>query len=657
MKILKYIILFLLLFFNLSFAATIDELYKSLIALDQNSQVGRTSYTAIGDKFYKIYSNNPNGVRADEAVMGAARAYRRAYEKFRMHIDFDRAQSYYRIVQGAYTTVTARKAYLESADLFAAKKDTASAKFVMNKLIAKYPKSKEAAEAKNKIAKLSTPNNASVITKLPDNSSEKKPTFVAESNIAKKKEKDNSTTNPTVNMTDSPGEVVDESNIVVDPKKVVTVHGVRYFSDKNKEYSRIVVDLSGNVNYKSHWLRADKALHKPPRLTIDVENSNLNPQSPKNVKIRDGLLSAVRLGYHAEDKRTRIVLDSENIQDFAIFQMPNPSRLIIDVFSAKRTEGAKRPTIITPMPDNATQVAANDKNKQEQEKDKKSESPKDDKNLKGKDDSKKNDKEPKAKEDKPKDNKAEVAKKDNEKLSPYKPDGSAGGMTLGAALGLKIKTIVLDPGHGGKDPGASYYNLKEKDIVLEVSKYLYQYLKQDPSLKVYLTRNRDIFIPLEERTAIANKLKADLFISVHVNAAKRKEASGVETFVFNVTNDRGALEVAAFENQATTKSISDLQGILKDILKYSKLEESLSLAGSVQQKLAGNLKVTKAQNLGVKQAPFYVLVGATMPAILVEMGFLSNKAEADKLATSQYRKKVAEGIYHGIKEYIDRYNY
>jgi N-acetylmuramoyl-L-alanine amidase len=237
-----------------------------------------------------------------------------------------------------------------------------------------------------------------------------------------------------------------------------------------------------------------------------------------------------------------------------------------------------------------------------------------------------------------------------------RPPSTTGGPTLASAFGLKVRTIVIDPGHGGKDPGCNYSGLKEKDIVLDIAKELRTLLQKDKSLKVYLTREKDVYLPLEERTAIANKYKADLFISIHINAAPNKSASGIETYVLNVTNDASALEVAAFENKATTKSISDLQGILKDLMLNSKLEESLNLAYAVQKNLASALKLTKAQNLGVKQAPFYVLVGAQMPSILIEAGFLSNKKDAEKLSSSAYRKSIAASIHKGVLEYSAKYN-
>lgn len=609
-KLSFFAICYLIFAINFVYAGQIDDIYKDLTLLDKTAQIGRKSYTILGDKFYKIYSENPSGKYADEALLGAARAYRRAFERFNMQIDLDKSLNYYRMLQGAFSSNAARRAYLESADVFLARKDSTSAKFTLNKLIQKYPNSAESKEAEKKLASLNT-SNRSTITKPSTTNTNTVSNDNKQNNI---QEQQVTTNNVVKNLAEKDNSeivsvVAGKTSGATASGQTVNVHGIRYFSDQ--DYTRIVVDLSNNAEYSSHWLKADTALHKPPRLTLDINNSVLDNNVAKNLTIKDGLLSGVRLGYHPQEKRTRVVLDSENVKDFTVFQMSNPSRIVIDVFSEERKEKEKTPII-----------TASNTNKQSSQQ---------------------------------VDNKQSNAHQ-NTTVKTKKPDDLPKDITLGAALGLKIKTIVIDAGHGGKDPGAVYNGLKEKDIVLEISKYLYEYLKADKDLNIHLTRSTDIFIPLEERTAIANKLKADIFVSIHANAAKNKAASGLETFVFNVTNDRAALEVAALENQATTKSISDLQGILKDILKYSKLEESVSLAGSVQNNLVKNINATQKQNLGVKQAPFYVLVGATMPAILVETGFLSNDSDATKLKSVAYRKKVAKGIYDGIKEYISKYN-
>ena len=227
-------------------------------------------------------------------------------------------------------------------------------------------------------------------------------------------------------------------------------------------------------------------------------------------------------------------------------------------------------------------------------------------------------------------------------------------MTLAAALGLGIKRIVIDPGHGGKDPGAIWRGLKEKDITLDVAKRLAVQLKKRLGCKVYLTRTTDKFIPLEARTAFANTKDADLFISLHVNAAPSHRLNGVETYFLNLASDEESMRVAARENATTKRSISDLQVILNDLMLNSKINESNHLARDLHKGLLKTLrKRYKVRDLKVKQAPFYVLIGARMPAVLVEMGFITNQTEHRRLTGSRYRSAVAEGVAKGVVDYAE----
>jgi N-acetylmuramoyl-L-alanine amidase len=228
-------------------------------------------------------------------------------------------------------------------------------------------------------------------------------------------------------------------------------------------------------------------------------------------------------------------------------------------------------------------------------------------------------------------------------------------VSLARQLGLNVKTIVIDPGHGGKDPGChTRGNVSEKNIVLSVARILAKKLEEKIGCKVFLTRDRDTFLPLERRTAIANMKKADLFISLHTNAHKNKKIRGLETYFLNMATDERAVMVAARENATSEKNISDLQAILNDLMLNTKIHESSRLAYAVQKGMMSKLSRTNRQvrNLGVKQAPFYVLIGAQMPAILVETGFLTNYAERKRLLNKEYQKKVAEGICNGIDAYI-----
>jgi len=226
--------------------------------------------------------------------------------------------------------------------------------------------------------------------------------------------------------------------------------------------------------------------------------------------------------------------------------------------------------------------------------------------------------------------------------------------SLARQLGLGIRRIVIDPGHGGKDPGTVGPNgLKEKDIVLKVAKFLARELrKRLPSCEVILTRDRDVFIPLEERTAIANSKNGDLFLSIHVNAAPTKAARGIETYILDLATSEDAMRVAAQENAVSAKNISDLQAILMDLMQNTKVNESVKLAEKVQEAMINGLKKRyPVHDLGVKRAPFIVLVGAQMPAILTEIGFLSHPEESKRLASDRYLEQVAVHLAGGVSRY------
>ena len=219
---------------------------------------------------------------------------------------------------------------------------------------------------------------------------------------------------------------------------------------------------------------------------------------------------------------------------------------------------------------------------------------------------------------------------------------------------MASQTIVIDPGHGGKDPGArGRSGLMEKDIVLDVGLRLRRLIEERLGLNVIMTRETDVFIPLEERTAIANTKGADLFVSVHANASRREGAKGVETYLLGRATDRDAMATAERENSASEKSLNTLQLILTDLMNTSKKEESLRLAYYVQENMIGHLETRyKVTDLGVKRAPFYVLVNARMPSILAEISFISNREEEKLLSDGEHRQEIAEAILKGIKKYI-----
>ncbi len=236
---------------------------------------------------------------------------------------------------------------------------------------------------------------------------------------------------------------------------------------------------------------------------------------------------------------------------------------------------------------------------------------------------------------------------------PAKPAKS--GYSMARQLGLGVKTIVIDPGHGGSDPGClNSSGQREKDTALDISLRLKELLKANPDLRVILIRETDIHVPLENRTVIANQNKADLFISIHVNSFRKKDRRGVETFYLNFSPDPGVNELAARENATTTKTIGEMEKIIKKILQNSKIIESKELAQKIQENLVKYLsrKYADIKNLGTKGGPFWVLIGSEMPSVLVEVSHLSNPQEAQRLKNGAYRQQVAQGIYEGIAAYI-----
>jgi N-acetylmuramoyl-L-alanine amidase len=242
-----------------------------------------------------------------------------------------------------------------------------------------------------------------------------------------------------------------------------------------------------------------------------------------------------------------------------------------------------------------------------------------------------------------------------EKVSqPAKPSNS--GYSVARQLGLGIQRVVIDPGHGGKDPGCiGKKGSREKDVVLDVSIRLKQLMTTNTNLDVIMTRESDIFIPVENRPVIANQKQSDLFISIHANSNPRKNRSGVQTFFLNFSSDPSVIETAARENATSSKNISDMRGILRKIVRNVKIEESQALAEKIQNNLLKHLQKSyrDVKDLGVKGGPFWVLIGGEMPSILVEISHLSNRKEESRLKSNQYRQQIAQGIFKGILEYIN----
>jgi N-acetylmuramoyl-L-alanine amidase len=229
----------------------------------------------------------------------------------------------------------------------------------------------------------------------------------------------------------------------------------------------------------------------------------------------------------------------------------------------------------------------------------------------------------------------------------------SGGYSIARQLGLNVSRIVIDPGHGGHDPGAQGKDVAEAELVLDVALRLEALLRKIPGVEVILTRRTDEFIALPERTAIANREGADLFLSIHANASPHPSARGIETYFLNFANNLSAAAVAARENAASAQAMGALPDFVKAIALNNKVDESREFAGEVQHALFARLRGPNRnlRDLGVKQAPFVVLIGAAMPSALAEISFVTNPQEAKLLRSSAYRQRIAEALLQGIKKY------
>jgi N-acetylmuramoyl-L-alanine amidase len=381
---------------------------------------------------------------------------------------------------------------------------------------------------------------------------------------------------------------------------LATLSEVRYWS--NEDYTRVVLQLDREVQFHK------EVLSGPDRIYFDLEGTRVDPSMVNHVYEVNGLfIRQIRLAENRPNV-TRVVLDFDRINQHTVFALYDPFRIVIDTRGEPRTEvasaAAPAETGAAPTADPGTPEPA---------------------------------------------------------VGPESGDIVAasptiqGSWTLTRALGLKVGRVVIDPGHGGKDTGTvGRGGLKEKDLVLAVSLKLRDLLEQRLGVEVVLTRDDDRFIPLEERTAIANQKGADLFISIHANASRNRKAFGIETYVLDFATSDAEIEVASRENAGSQKNIRELEDLLRKIARVDYNRESRDLAHTVQKELVAGLSTDSREqrDRGIKQAPFIVLIGSNMPSILTEIGFISNPADEKLLMTAAGQERVAEALYRGIEAYF-----
>jgi N-acetylmuramoyl-L-alanine amidase len=385
---------------------------------------------------------------------------------------------------------------------------------------------------------------------------------------------------------------------------------------------RVSIELDAESIYRH------EQLERPRRVFFDLKGARTTaPLQDAVLKFDDDVVREIRLGRHPQNT-TRVVMDMEAVEAYSVFTLYNPFRLVIDF---KRAASAAKPAapaattgLTAALP--GTRVPAV--------------SPVvDEKPI------------PAAKEPVPLVSRPAAAPAT---VSPTSPAANSNGQfSLARQLGLGISRIVLDAGHGGHDPGARGNGMNEAELVLDVTLRLRDLLEKQPGIEVTLTRDSDEFIQLEERTAIANRTGADLFLSIHANASRNAQARGVETYFLNFASNPEAEAVAARENSASGKTMHSLPEMVRAIALNNKIDESRDFADMVQKSMVRRLssKNRTPRDLGVKQAPFVVLIGAGMPSVLAEISFITNKQDGTLLKTGAYRQQIAESLFDAIVRY------
>jgi N-acetylmuramoyl-L-alanine amidase len=399
---------------------------------------------------------------------------------------------------------------------------------------------------------------------------------------------------------------------------LVTIRDIRRTPLPNG--ARVSIEMDGESLFRA------ERLESPRRVFFDLPNTRtVVSLQDATIRVGDGIVNEIRFGRHPNNT-TRIVMELDGADSYSVFTLYNPFRLVVDL----RLPGAPAP----PAPIGAAVPAA-----------------------------------PVARPSTGTSGRAQqpdavaatasapvplVARPAPALVSPTPPAANANGrFSIARQLGLGVYRIVLDAGHGGHDPGARAHGISEAELVLDVTLRLRALLEKQPGFEVTLTRDKDVFVPLEERTAIANRQDADLFLSIHANASRNPNAHGIETYFLNFASNPDAAAVAARENASSGRAMHHLPEIVRAIALNNKIDESRDFATMIQTAMVRRLSARNkdVRDLGVKQAPFVVLIGATMPSVLAEISFVTHRQEAALLKTPAYRQHIAEALLDGILRY------
>ena len=618
-------------------AKAYENALKLRAALEARRPQARSykDYAKVTRAFDLVYRTDPGYTKTPVAIAAEAALYQEMGHVFQNPRYFESAIATYEFLSDQYGgAAVSRDALLTVGDIYRVDlKDSQGAAKAYTDYLTRYPYAENAAEARVRLKEMN--HHEAVQASQAAEAAESPP---AETRAAESSE--------TVENAPASGESA------LPGGRLLAVNDVRYWEGPN--YVRIVISVEDEAKYES------VRLGHPDRIVFDLPGTRLTQAlKGKSFPIGNGFLRDVRLAQFKPEV-SRIVLDVAKLDDYSVFTLPNPFRLIIDVRGpaqpllalstdhqppASAPESRSVAASAQPMSStsDAGQIGTSNRVMS-------SGSP--------------------AMTEATADSTAEVAPSSTDRgagdsgstpgnLAPERSQPlaqtSSGSNTLTRALGLKIARIVIDPGHGGHDTGTiGPEGLEEKNVVLDVGLRLRKLIQQRMGSEVIMTRSDDTFIPLEERTAIANQRGADLFISIHANASRDPSARGIEVYYLNFTSDPNSLEVAARENATSQESVYQLQSLIKKIALTEKIQESSEFARQVDQSLEAAEARTgnEPPDRGLKKAPFVVLIGANMPSILAEISFLTNPRDERLLGESNYRQQIAEGLYRGIARYV-----
>ncbi len=667
------------------------------------SQRSRQDYKRVTEAYRQVYYTGPTFARCDEAVVNVADFLAESGRAFNDPKLLRAAIGQYEFLRKEYPGSKFRvDALFAVGEIYKDDLgDPDKAKDAFDEFLKRYPRSHRASEARKELAEVDHParKNAKKDAPVPVRDLVLGPMSPARQTVAVEApktlksapvvEQAPAQTKPLPPAKEEPALVTAAENPRTEHRSTLPlVTGIRHWS--TPDYTRVAIDLETEVQYEAGRIA------NPDRIFFDLHDTKLSSSLVgKTFEVEDGFLRKIRVAQYQRGL-TRVVLDVDGISDYSAFLLPNPYRLIVDIHGKKTTRSLASQvkqapaTASTSTPAAATTAVAPGKAETaaiSKEPAAKATLPKPDPSASAEL------KEPEQKLPKKIDDASVISAKldQPEVKATTKPTSSptfesvaprdetlprshrgkkqpepefarearptaSGERSLTRALGLKIGRIVVDAGHGGHDAGTiGPTGLQEKDLVLDVALRLGKLLQSKLGADVVYTRSDDTFIPLENRTAIANQQQADLFISIHANSSRNPSARGIETYYLNFTSSADALEVAARENAVSEKSIHELQDLVKKITLRDKIDESREFAADVQRSLYTGVaaKAPAIKNRGVKKAPFIVLIGANMPSILAEISFISNPTDEKRLLTSEYRQKIAEYLYRGIDRYVE----